>query len=106
MPENTFETGIIVGMLPYISHVFRLCRFAEIAETIIGSDTINMIDLLFRPCARDVEPSETVQFISPTVDASLQVSAPVQRANDITCFHAIAGRDFPREYTRLGFVSQ
>lgn len=55
---HAFEPGGVVGFQPNIAEIFRACGEPKVAKSVIGAISIDVVDVIWRPLACDVEPCE------------------------------------------------
>ncbi len=54
----------VIAWLTFVLVVLLVRNLAQIRDSIIGSDSVNVIYLVFRPNSVDVEPGESVGFVA------------------------------------------
>ena len=75
LPRNALKTGSIVDLRPDIPSVFRICCLAQIDQSIVVKDAVDMVDLIFGPASVNVKPRKSMSKIGVPIDLYSDVSA-------------------------------
>lgn len=55
-PTNTFQARLVRSFSLYVAHILRPCRRAQIAEAVVCSVAVDMVDLVLWPMTSNVVP--------------------------------------------------
>src|SRR5882762_7388722 len=65
---DAVEPAFIVVMHTLILAIFCVCALTQILKSIVIWNAIQMVDLIFRPFARHIQPREAMSFVGLIVD--------------------------------------
>ena len=76
VPSNTKQATrfVIAVRRTKVLHVLATIDFTQVADTVIGSDAIDVIDLFGRPFACRNEPCQTMSEINSVVQFDLPIA--------------------------------
>lgn len=105
-PRNAFVSRRIRSIFFAVLAVLKNCRFAQIYDSIVSFDAIDVVDMFFRPLAVMQRPRKAVSAIRTMFDISCQISA----ASDIVDHifggpHSMAS-DAPRKLSGFRIIVQ
>lgn len=78
---------------------------SEVTPSIITSNSIDMIHIMFWPCASHVKPCETMSTIQFCVNFNANISGRVNGSRHLVAFCAVSTND-PIEFACLGMIVQ
>jgi hypothetical protein len=71
---NAKEATLVVLLATAIATVLRVRSFAKILKAIVGAHAIDVVDLDFRPFARNDQPDKAISKVKTIVDPNLNVA--------------------------------
>ena len=86
-----------------VVRVLNIRCFSQVAEAIVGTITICVVDLLRRPLPRHVQPSQPVRIMQVVVQPDSTVSSTHKATRHVAGPALTAFRD-PREHAGFGVV--
>lgn len=105
--DHTKEAGLVITTgLPLVLKVCATGNVAQIHERIVGSASIDVIDVANGPFARDVKPRKSVFPCDFPGQSNLSIAENVQGASACANFNSVTGLNLLREEPGLRVVVQ
>jgi hypothetical protein len=97
---------VMAARVADVLHVFGVSENAEIYQPVVGTNSVDVVNLMCRPCAVNVQPSKSVSLVAVSSHADLQVPV-TSGAQDCSCFMAstISRGGAARENSSIGVVA-
>ena len=82
--QNAFRASLVIFSHWFIARVSGATRYPEIANSVVASVAVYMVDFIGRPFAVDIKPSQTVCSEKLSIKANQDVSAWFKRATRLS----------------------
>lgn len=91
--------GVVDSKSTNVLVVDGMRNISKVAERIVGAVAVDVVDLMRRPCARDMEPRQSMRWIPMAAHSNLDVSVSLDAAGNHPNGNAAASGDAPPEYS-------
>lgn len=73
-PTDAFEAGLVILLNWTVSTVFAMCCMSNVADAVVRSNPIFVVEFIRRPFAVYVKPNQAMALIEAIVDSNLDIS--------------------------------
>ena len=83
MPTDTKKPGrVIAARSAFVLSVRPPRHVSEVRESVVGLDAVDVVDLLSGPRTSDMQPRESVGFVSAAINSDLDVSITIDSSSN------------------------
>ena len=76
-----------------ISSIFKPTDITKVGDSVVIFHSINVINLMFWPCFKNIEPGKPVRFVTPFINADIDIPISIKSAGNHSCHGVGAGRN-------------
>ena len=106
VPGYPGVSGSVVAWLTSVLVVLLVRNVSQVRDSVISSDSINVIYLVIRPYTMHVQPCKSVSLVESALYRDQQVAVSIQAACYVPDFYPVSCANFPGENSGIRIVAE